>query len=289
MRFLAFLIFLFFCLFTLVARWYYMCELRQMCDEQAVELVDARAATLKLTENGTAVLEGYDQFAFEIGSVEPRLNANNELFIDTLAYYLNRFPAKNITITAFYREAEKDSSYGYFENLGTARAAAIRTLLVEDGIEESRITLDYGLSEDIQLSEPMTFESYIPEGPEEFEKIQFTFKNMTFSDANFQFDSYLFNPGSALLLYADSVKAYLDLNPDKGLTIIGHTDQIGESEYNEELGLKRAKSAKEYFQEKYDISSKRIQTESEGEGRPVAENKTHEGRQKNRRVNFVLQ
>lgn len=297
MRLTAFLLFLVFIGFALAARWYFVCQLRQLCgqnDEAAVESYDAtlsddiRLRTLNLREDGRIILGGYDQFAFDSAGVAPRLNDNNRQFLDTLATLLRRDTTKRLTITGLYRDSEADIvPEGFFENLGVARADAVRKQLVLRGIAENRITLDHNINSDPRLREPLLFDLYVPtQGPEEFEKVAFTFTNMTFSDANFAFNSAEFKPGDAFTLYADSVKTYLELNPEKDLTIIGHTDDVGTNAYNQDLGLRRARNAKAYFEEKGVTAT--INVKSEGESRPVASNKTSEGRQKNRRVNFVL-
>ena len=292
MRFLAFLVFLGFLAFALLARWYFICELRQQCGPG--ELVDARLQTLQLTEGEEVLLRGYDQFAFDSASLEPRLNANNQFFLDTLAKIMQSRPDRNVTLTALFRESEREISPGFFENLGLARADQIRKLMMKRGVEQDRFTLDYGISEDAQLREPLLFDLYDPTAVDGgFEKVLFTFKNMTFSDANFEYNSAVFKPGPSLKLYADSVKTYLDLNPEASMSIIGHTDSIGSDAYNLELGLRRAENARFYFQDSLDVIAE-IKIDSEGESRPVAPNSSSEGkdnpegRQKNRRVNFVL-
>jgi OOP family OmpA-OmpF porin len=68
----------------------------------------------------------------------------------------------------------------------------------------------------------------------------------------------------------------------------GHTDSIGTREYNLDLSRKRAESVKQYLVEEFGISEFRISTEAYGESRPVADNKTDAGRQKNRRVEGVF-
>lgn len=289
MRFLSFLIFVVFCIFALVARWYFVCQIRQRCYNQE-ELQDIRLQSLQLTDGEEVVLEGYDQFAFPKLAVAPKLNTNNEVFLEKVADYLNQNPSKELTITAFYRNSEAEETKGYFENLGIARAAQIRELLVNKGLAEERINLDYGKSQDIALKEPLLFEAYLPaEGPEGYEKVQFTFRNMTFSDANYEFDSDVFKPGTPFLLYADSVKSFLVQNPDIKLSIIGHTDNVGKEGYNKDLGMRRAVNARRYFLEKLGIDDSIISVFSEGESKPVAPNNNAENRQKNRRVNFVLQ
>ncbi len=292
MRFLAFLLFLAFLVFAIWARWYFVCQVRQNC-EPVVQ--DHRPATLQLTEQDTVLLDQYDQFAFDSASLVPRLNASNEAFLDTLAQILQARPDRNVTITALYRESESNIAPGFFENLGLARADQIRKLMVKRGMEQDRFSLDYGISEAENLQEPAFFELYDPNAKGDgFEKVVFTFKNMTFSDANFEYNSDVFTPESSLRLYADSVKTYLDLNPEASMTIIGHTDSIGSDAYNLDLGLRRAQNARQYFVDSLGVIAP-IEVASEGESRPVAPNSTSEGkdnpegRQKNRRVNFVLE
>ena len=286
MRFLAFLLFLMFGVLTMGARWYFVCELQQLCDDSVI--ASDRPKTLELIEGDSSILQGYDQFAFGEGKVNPILNANNKDFLEKVAEYFNANPAKNLTIASFYRTSEMEMNSGYYENVGVARAAAIRQLLVNAGVDEDRISLDYGTSEDPLLSEPVLFESYLPtDVPQEFEKVQFTFTNMTFSDANFALGSDEFHPGESFVLYADSVKRYLETNPKSKLTIIGHTDNSGTDQYNMDLGKRRAESAREYFQELGVLGE--IATESKGEKQPVSPNNTDENRQKNRRVNFRIE
>lgn len=285
MRGLAFLVFLLFCAFLLWARHFYVCNVKQLCGEEIPE--EVRLKTLQLKDDGVTILQGYDEFAFDKDSTAPRLNANNESFLDTLAMLLKADSTKKLTITAFYRESEKELQPGFFENMGIARADEIRKLLVQRGIKEGHISLDHGISEDETLSAPLVFEMYTSNVPDEFDKVQFTFTNMTFSDANFAFDSDEFKPGEPFHMYADSVKIYFQQNPEKKLTIIGHTDNIGDKKYNLDLGMRRAKSTMKYFRE-LGVTAK-IEIDSKGEKRPVASNNSSEGRQKNRRVNFVIE
>lgn len=292
MRFLTLLVFLGFIAFAFLARWYFICELRQQCGPG--ELVDARLQTLELTEGDTVLLRGYDQFAFDSASLQPRLNENNRLFLDTLAQILESRPGRSVTLTALFRESEGEIAPGFFENLGLARADQIRKLMMRRGVAQNRFTLDYGISEDPQLREPVLFDLYDPSAVKGgFEKVLFTFKNMTFSDANFEYNSAVFKPGPSLQLYADSVQTYLELNPEASMAIIGHTDSIGSDAYNLDLGRRRAENARFYFQDSLEVTAA-IQIDSEGESRPVAPNSlpsgadNPEGRQKNRRVNFIL-
>ena len=68
---------------------------------------------------------------------------------------------------------------------------------------------------------------------------------------------------------------------------IGHTDSIGSDAYNQKLSVRRAESVKAYLVSK-GIEANRIYTEGKGKKQPVADNKTREGRAKNRRVEIEV-
>ncbi len=273
----ALLVFGFFIIYAFFARWYYVCEIHGLCAG-----ADVRLHNLSLREGDRLVLQGYDQMAFSTGETAPRLNDNNVRFLDEVARYLREQSGKHLTITAFYRESEAEIKPGFFENLGVARAAELRGELIRRGIEEQRIALDYGRSQSESLREPVFFEIDRPGN-----KLQFSFSNMTFSQDNFRFDSDEFRPGQPFMRYADSVRTYLENRPETRLIIVGHTDSQGTDEYNQDLGLRRAKNARQYF---LDLGvGATIEVQSRGESSPVATNRTADGRAKNRRVNFILE
>lgn len=66
--------------------------------------------------------------------------------------------------------------------------------------------------------------------------------------------------------------------------IEGHTDNVGDAKYNEQLGLMRAEAVKRYLYEKHQVPLHKINVISYGEEKPVAPNNTRDGRAQNRRV-----
>jgi outer membrane protein OmpA-like peptidoglycan-associated protein len=66
--------------------------------------------------------------------------------------------------------------------------------------------------------------------------------------------------------------------------IEGHTDNVGGKEINERLGLERAEVVKRYLYEQHQIPLHKMNVISYGEDKPVAPNKTRDGRAQNRRV-----
>ncbi|MBK9236525.1 MAG: OmpA family protein [Rhodoferax sp.] len=68
---------------------------------------------------------------------------------------------------------------------------------------------------------------------------------------------------------------------------VGHTDSVGGDAYNQKLSVKRAEAVKAYLVTK-GIEKNRVYTEGKGEKQPVADNKTKEGKAKNRRVEIEV-
>ena len=77
-------------------------------------------------------------------------------------------------------------------------------------------------------------------------------------------------------------------NPSYKLKIDGHTDDQGDDTKNKILSQKRAEAVLKYLESKK-IDANRMMAEGFGEERPIADNKTAEGRAKNRRVEFKVE
>jgi len=68
------------------------------------------------------------------------------------------------------------------------------------------------------------------------------------------------------------------------VTVEGHTDSAGTDKYNKALSQRRADAVKAVLISKYNIEPERVKAVGYGEEKPVADNKTAEGREENRRV-----
>ena len=119
-----------------------------------------------------------------------------------------------------------------------------------------------------------------PEKPKPVaEKITFA------ADVLFDFDKSVIKPEGRSKLDDLAGKA-------KGVNLevviaIGHADSIGSDAYNQRLSVRRAESVKAYLVSK-GVEANRVYTEGKGEKQPVADNKTKEGRAKNRRVEIEV-
>ena len=101
------------------------------------------------------------------------------------------------------------------------------------------------------------------------------------ADAFFDFDKSVLKPeGKAKL--DELVTKTKDMNLEV-IIAVGHTDSVGTDAYNQKLSVRRSEAVKAYLVSK-GIEKNRVYTEGKGEKQPVADNKTAEGRAKNRRV-----
>ena len=83
------------------------------------------------------------------------------------------------------------------------------------------------------------------------------------------------------------IAGILMVQPGLSLKIEGHTDSVGSDEYNTTLSQHRAESVKEYLAQA-GVKQEIITTQGLGETTPVADNNTADGRQKNRRVEIII-
>ena len=105
------------------------------------------------------------------------------------------------------------------------------------------------------------------------------------ADAFFDFDKSALKPEGRAKL-DDLIGKIKGINLEV-IIAVGHTDSIGSVKYNQKLSVKRSESVKAYLVSK-GIEKNRVYTEGKGETQPVADNKTSEGRAKNRRVEIEV-
>lgn len=105
------------------------------------------------------------------------------------------------------------------------------------------------------------------------------------ADAFFDFDKAVLKPEGRAKL-DDLVSKIQGINLEV-IIAVGHTDAVGGDSYNQRLSVRRAEAVKSYLVSK-GIERNRVYTEGKGEKQPVADNKTAEGRAKNRRVEIEV-
>lgn len=305
-----------FAVWVIFARNYYVCDVKGECKpaEPSLDTVFLKTVpeTLNLTAKDYLILKNYPQFYFDFASHEPVAIDGNDKFLSLVAEFMAENPEAKLEVTGYYRESEKKSAdqQKLYKNLGVARAMAIvDKLWGEYKLPKNRMEVKDLMSLTDSLGEPLSFNitGYVPPVDSTVEntstaeadssflaQVQSSFKNITYTDklAKFEYDSEAFKPSKSFKIYADSLKIYLKSNPQDYLLIIGHTDTKGNAEYNKNLGLKRAKSVKDYLT-KEGVKTK-ILTESRGETNPLEADENSDGTynlkamSKNRRVNILI-
>lgn len=109
---------------------------------------------------------------------------------------------------------------------------------------------------------------------------------------NFAFDNLEFETGKSIIRKSsyeslDSLANLLIRRPTWKLKISGHTDDVGNDASNMTLSKNRTLATAKYLENK-GVPADRFVNEWFGETKPIADNKTPEGRQKNRRVEMVV-
>jgi OOP family OmpA-OmpF porin len=107
------------------------------------------------------------------------------------------------------------------------------------------------------------------------EKVSFAAESL------FDFDKAVVKPAGKAAL--DDLLGKLQGMDTEAMVTVGHTDSVGTNAYNQKLSLRRAEAVKSYLVSK-GVAASRVFVEGKGESQPVADNKTAEGRAKNRRV-----
>lgn len=206
-------------------------------------------------------------------------------FKDSIFNFLNNNPQKEITIKATYLKNELLNNNSSF---GNERALYLKRKLVQYGVNPKRVN-----TESIVDQYEYDAEGFYADGitivckTMTNDKINSIEKEITNKILYASFGKNSFKPDRTLYTYTKEVKNYLRKHPNKKITIIGHTDDFGEEEANNWVGLERAKNVSNYFS-KQGINKTIINSTSKGETAPIANNNTKEGRAKNRRIEILI-
>lgn len=105
------------------------------------------------------------------------------------------------------------------------------------------------------------------------------------SDVLFDTGSYTLKPGAREKLA--KISGIVLAHPGLTLEIEGHTDSVGSDEFNQQLSERRADSVRDFLAQQ-GVPASSITARGFGKTQPVASNDTAEGRQRNRRVELVV-
>ena len=143
------------------------------------------------------------------------------------------------------------------------------------------------------FKEQKIIEEFVPvkESPSEAAKVEITAPAVSKPDPNTMFFDFNKNEvpvSPEISSYFEQVKKYLAANPDRKVLITGHSDNVGPDPAKEYVSLARANFIKNKMIES-GIETGAIEVKSESDRKPLADNSTREGRNKNRRAEIIIQ
>ena len=266
--------------FALGARYFFVCEMLQWCDRASLAVGDlASDLAVDLPGGRTARLSFG---AYPVGADQPARSPARLATLDSLAALLDRYPDHSLRLTGPTRPGERGG--GYYRDLGIARAADVSRELQRRGVSGERFELDAYV---VSPGEPAVLRAALepsgaPRNTTGLPTAESLLDSTVLRGLRFETGSTALSPDAELAEYARALVTIMRAEPDRQLTLIGHTDDRAVPEYNDSLGRWRAEAVARYFtQVGYD---RPITVLSRGEREPVAPNDTPEGRFANRRV-----
>ena len=85
----------------------------------------------------------------------------------------------------------------------------------------------------------------------------------------------------------DRIASTLNEYPASTVTVVGHTDSMGDAQANQELSARRAAAVADYLVQR-GVQRSRIVVQGRGENEPIADNTSDAGRAQNRRVEMLI-
>ena len=227
---------------------------------------------------------------FDIDKTDIRPQYNDE--VAKVGDFMKKYPTTTAVIEGYTDEVGSDE---YNMQLSQRRAeSVVKTLVDKFGIDSSRLSAKgYGKtrpvtdnSSDARRQKNRRIDAIIDcaldvkELTSPPERLCMTLK------AEFATDSAEIQPR-----YYDEINKvgeYMKKYPTTTAVIEGHTDNIGSSELNMRLSHQRAENVVNYLVKNFGIERTRLSAKGYGATRRIAYNNTTEGRQKNRRINAII-
>lgn len=227
---------------------------------------------------------------FDINKTEIRPQYHDE--VAKVGDFMKKYPTTTAVIEGYTDEVGSDD---YNMQLSQRRAeSVVKSLEDKFGIDPSRLSAkgygksrpiadnatDAGRQKNRRINAIIDCALDIKELSPPLERLCMTLK-MEFATNSAEINPRYYDE-------VNNVGAYMQKYPTTTAAIEGHTDNIGGNEYNMKLSQQRAKNVVNYLVEKFGIERSRLSAKGYGSTRRIAYNTTPEGRQKNRRINAVI-
>ena len=264
-------------------RWY-VCGVYELCKDET-EVSVAEQETSSTPDEDVLEQPLQAPLAFEWSDGDPLTNQDFNYYLDSLKEVFDKDPGAVVEITGLYDPQELNNTE--FENLGLARAHNTKQLLLSSGLKRSirvsSATDDLSAGLRSQINQAILFNLV----PKEISTSGFIITEGQ-NKLVVHYPSKTANPTSNQQVQAALKKLVkLALKNNQDILVVGHTDNRGEAEKNNKLGLARASSVMDKLID-YGMPEKRVLAESEGEAHPLVSNATQRGRHQNRRVEITI-
>ncbi len=236
-----------------------------------------------LKDGSKIVTQSQDVFKITQSSATPTYSGYLTKSMVDIGNYLKQNKDRELKVVGSYKADEKNDTK--FDNLGLARANDIKKKLMAQGVADKQIVTEAKLDKQLKFNNK-TYNGGIDLSMQINKTLA---KDLTVKARKLYFASgnASLNVTPELQKYFGDVKTFLKQDVKKKVLLTGHTDNDGEAAANKKLGLSRANTVKDLLV-KVGIDKKRIQTSSEGEAKPLKDNKTDKGKQANRRVEVII-
>ena len=241
-------------------------------------------------------LRSAQNLRFPVNGSKPEIPKQVDANLVKLGQFLKKNANKQVTVTGLYNA--KDKKPARFVNLGLARADEVKKALIRKGINTNQIVTKAQVRNNLVVNVNKVYgAANLVVG----NKGGLSDKALDFSKATadsfkkgqrIEMKNVKFATGSANLTntsFVDLNKLVTILNENKTVKIEvgGHTDNTGKLASNNKLSQQRAQSVVTYLVGK-GIVKNRLVPKGYGPAQPVANNKTPQGRQQNRRVEITV-
>lgn len=242
---------------------------------------DTLATTNKKYSENEAIIENqrHDAFAINRASEDATTSANRLL---KMVRDAKGSSTKKPEELAKQIEANELAAQKSKNQLNTSQSALAKSEgnLVSATAQNSKLESQAWLDKEFEKARK-EFNSNEAEVYKQGDKLLLRLKGLTFANNKSAIDAENFN------LLAKVQKVIGDIGASQ-IEVEGHTDSSGGKKINEELSEKRAKSVQSYLVSNNNVPAEKITATGYGYSKPIATNKTAEGRAQNRRVDIII-
>ena len=275
--------------------WYWVCNVKGHCDElpgAETEVVDSATSPepeesampgFSVGSEGKKLFLRMDPLLSKAGSSDLSLTPGLEDALDSLQMSLISEPGAFLEIIGNYAQGMEGES----SSVALDRAKALGQIMVGKGLDAGRLVYSYGATEWMSQADSMVYAATVNILPAEEETEESLAGLFDPNNQYFDFGATNLPVSPEFREYCGKVIRYLRAHSGARLMVTGHTDNVGSSDRNREVGLGRAQTVADVLKG-FGVNEEQMLVSSEGMDSPIASNDTEEGRAQNRRVEIRL-